>query len=210
MLDVCINLVFEDALSGVVAGKILACAQRRYIVGIRYPGGGFGWIKKRIDGFNHAARGMPYLILTDLDTSECAPVLIKTWLKAPKHPNLLLRVAVREIETWVMGCRDSFAAFLGVQDARIPSNVDDIADPKEFVIRLARRSRKRDIRRDIVPQDGSTARVGPNYNGRLMSFVEKEWNPMVAREYSISLKRAMRALDVFEPVFGVSQNRGKC
>jgi hypothetical protein len=209
MPDICINLVFEDALSGAVANRILATARQRYIVGTHYSSGGFGWIKKRIGGFNHAAKGMPYLVLTDLDTSECAPALIRTWLSVPKHPNLLLRVAVREVEAWVLGCRESFAAFLGVPEAKIPGNVDEIPDPKEFVIRLARRSRKRDIRQDIVPPDGSTAKVGPNYNGRLMSFVDRDWDPQVAGQCSMSLRKTMKALDVFEPVSGFPQNHSK-
>jgi len=210
MPDIYINLVFEDALSTAVIGKTLAASCQRYLVGVRYNSGGFGWIKKRIYGFNNAAKGMPYFVLTDLDTSECAPVLIRQWLGALRHPNLLFRVAVREVEAWVLGCRESFAAFLGVPENRIPSNVDGIQDPKKFVIDLARRSRKRDIRLDIVPQDGSTAKVGPNYNGRLISFVEGQWDPTVAKEHSLSLKKAMEALDVFEPVFGYSQSHSDC
>ena len=159
--------------------------------------GGFGWIKRKIKGFNDAAKGMPYLVLTDLDTSECAPVLIRQWLNSPKHPNLLFRVAVREVETWLLGCRASFAAFLGVPENRIPANVEEIPNPKEFVVNLARRSRKRDIRVDIVPEDGSTAKVGPDYNGRLMCFVETSWDPAVAKVHSLSLRKTIDALDRF-------------
>jgi hypothetical protein len=210
MPDICINLVFEDALSGAVISKILAASRRRYLIGVRYNGSGFGWIKKRIGGFNNAAKGMAYFVLTDLDTSECAPVLIRRWLDAPRHPNLLFRVAVREVEAWVLGCRASFAVFLGVPENRIPINADEVPNPKELVVNLARRSRKKDIRLDIVPQDGSTAKVGPNYNGRLMSFVERYWDPAVAKEGSLSLRKAVEALDAFQPVFGHSQGRGDC
>ena len=212
MPDICIdiNLVFEDALSAAVVDRILAASCQKYSVGFRYISGGFGWIKKRMAGFNNAAKGMPYFVLTDLDTSKCAPLLIEQWLSAPRHPNLLFRVAVREVEAWVLGCRESFAAFLGVADNRIPIDVDQIPDAKEFLVNLARRSRKRDVRQDIVPQEGSTAKVGPNYNGRLISFVEGQWDPDVAKDRSLSLKRAMEALDRFVPVFGSSQNCGDC
>jgi hypothetical protein len=200
MPEICINLVFEDALSGAVIGKILAASRQRYLVGVRYNGGGFGWIKKRIGGFNNAAKGMPYFVLTDLDTSECAPALIRQWLRTPKHSNLLLRVAVREVETWLLGCRGLFAAFLAVPENRIPADVEEIPNPKEFVVNLARRSRKRDIRVDIVPEDGSTAKVGPDYNGRLMHFVETSWDPAVAKVHSPSLRKTIDALDRFRPV----------
>jgi hypothetical protein len=201
MSDICINLVFEDVLSGVVAAKILAASRQRYSIGVRYNAGGFGWIKKRINGFNKAAKGMPYLVVTDLDTSECAPLLITRWLGVPRHPNLLFRIAVREVEAWLLGCREEFSAFLGVPENRIPVKVDEIPNPKELVVNLARRSKKKGIRLDIAPQDRSTARVGPNYNGRLGCFVETKWDPTLAKENSPSLRKMIAALDVFEPSF---------
>jgi len=210
MPEICINLVFEDALSAAVVDRILAASCQKYFVGFRYVSGGFGWIKKKIGAFNNAAKGMPYFVLTDLDTSECAPLLIEQWLNAPRHPNLLFRVAVREVEAWVLGCRESFAAFLGVADNRIPTDVDQIPDAKRFLVNLARRSRKRAVRQDIVPQEGSTAKVGPNYNGRLISFVESHWDPAVAKECSLSLRRTVEALDAFEPVLGHLQSHGDC
>ena len=202
MLETYINLVFEDMLSQTVLCKLLRCSVAASQVGDMHNAGGFGWIKKKIRGFNDAAKGMPYLVLTDLDTSaECAPVLIRQWLNAPKHPNLLFRVAVREVEAWLLGCREPFARFLGVPENRIPAHVEEIPNPKEFVVNLARRSRKRDVRVDIVPEDGSTARVGPDYNGRLMLFVEASWDPAIAKVYSPSLRKTIEVLDAFEPVF---------
>jgi hypothetical protein len=206
MSDIYINLVFEDMLSGAVIGKILATSRQRYLVGVRYNSGGSGWIKKRIDGFNHAAKGMPYFVLTDLDTFECAPVLIRQWLGTPRHPNLLFRVAVREVEAWLLGCRGSFATFLGVPESRIPANVEEIPNPKELVVSLARRSRKRGIREDVAPQDGSTAKVGPDYNGQLISYVESHWDPLIAKEHSPSLQKAIEVIDAFEPVFEDPRN----
>jgi hypothetical protein len=200
MPETYINLVFEDILSETVVRKLLHCAAATYGVGAVHNGGGFGWIKKKIKDFNSAAKGMPYLVLTDLDTCECAPTLIRQWLNTPKHPNLLFRVAVREVEAWLLGCREAFAAFLGVPESRIPADVEAIADPKVFVVNLARRSRKRDVRLDIVPEDGSTAKVGPAYNARLRFFVETSWDPAVAKTRSPSLRRTMNALDVFQPV----------
>ncbi len=181
--------------------KIMSASGQKYTVAVRYNSGGYGWIKRRIGGFNHAAKGMPYFVLTDLDRSECAPVLIRGWLGVPRHPNLLFRVAVREVESWLLGCRESFAAFLGVLSDRIPANVDEIQNPKEFVVSLARRSRRKDLRMDLVPQEGSTARVGPNYNGRLLYFVERHWEPAVAGQNSPSLRRTIEALETFRPVF---------
>jgi len=199
MSDIMINLVFEDSLSGSVLSKLLAHSHRHYVVGHRYDAGGFGWIKKKIDGFNHAAKGMPYLVLTDLDRHKCPPILIEEWLSTTRHPNLVFRVAVREVEAWLLACRDSFAAFLGVPPNRIPLNVEEITNPKEFVVNLARRSRKKNVRVDIAPAPASTAKVGPDYNGRLVYYVENLWDPSVAKENSPSLRKAIEALEVFRP-----------
>jgi len=49
--------------------------------------GGFGYLKKMINGFNNAAKTAPVLVLTDLDMSECPPTLIQNWLKVRKHHN---------------------------------------------------------------------------------------------------------------------------
>lgn len=201
MSDIPINLVFEDALSEAVLHKLLRSSGRSYLIGISYNGHGCGWIKNKIAGFNNAAKGMPYLILTDLDRRECAPSLLREWMRRPRHANLLLRVAVHEVEAWVLGCRAAFAEFLGIAEELIPREVDGIENPKEFVISLARRSRKRNLRVDIVPGVGSTARVGPDYNGRLIRFVEDSWEPEIAQEHSDSLRRARTALAEFTPVW---------
>lgn len=200
MSDIAINVVFEDPLSGSVLQKLLQNSRQCYLVGRRYNSGGYGWIKARINGFNNAARGMSYLVLTDLDQYECPPVLMNEWLTGDKHHNLLFRVAVRQVESWLLGCRSLFAKFLGVRESEIPSCVDEISNAKSFIIDLAKKSSRRQIRSDIVPQRGSTAKVGPDYNGRLISFVENIWDPNIAKEISPSLRKAMEILDEFEPL----------
>ena len=210
MPETCINLVFEDRLSETVLRKLLSCSVVPYRVGRVHNAGGCAWIERRIRDLNHAAKGTPYFVLTDLDTWECAPVLIGQWLGPCRHPNLLFRVAVREVEAWVLGCRESFAAFLGVPVTRIPIHVDEIPNPKEFIVNLARRSKRQDVRRDLVPERGSVAKVGRGYNERLMDYVERHWEPAVARERSPSLRKAMKALDVFEPVLTSPHNSGDC
>jgi len=201
MFDIPINLVFEDRLSGSVLRKLLKNSKRKYLVGFCHNSGGYGWIKKRTDGFNKAAKGMPYLILTDLDRSECAPALLREWRIENRNHNLLFNVAVRQVESWVLACRDRFAEFLGIRTDLIPPSVDDIPNAKKFLIDLVRRSRRRGLRVDIVPKEGSTARVGPDYNGRLAEFVESQWDPEIAKEYPPSLRRTVELLDAFQPVF---------
>jgi hypothetical protein len=199
-----LNLVVEDFLSESVVLKILHESGRPFAVGTRYLGRqGAGYIKKRISGFNQAAKATPFLILTDLDDEMCAPQLLQSWLSEPPSRNLIFRIAVREVEAWLLAHRDGIATFLGIQRDLIPSNVESLGNPKEVLIGLARKSRRGDIRKDIVPPDGSNRVQGPDYNGRLIRFVEESWSPARAMENSQSLSSAAKALASFKPTWSL-------
>lgn len=201
-----IQLVVEDDLSAAVLQKILDDSGRPYAVGTSYIGHGFGYLRRNIRGFNNAAKGTPWLVLTDLDKTRCPPELINTWLPIPRHPNLLFRVAVREVEAWLLADRVGFAGFLGIRRELVPLNADEVVDPKACLINLARRSARRDLRADIVPPAGSTRQIGPNYNGRLISFVRNRWGVSLAAESSPSLKRTLNAVASFVPTWANAQS----
>ena len=199
-----INLAFEDSLSESVLKVLLLGSGRCYEVATLYTGGGFGYLRQRVRGFNNAAKGIPFLLLADLDTAECAPVLVRQWLPAPPHPNLLFRIAVREVESWLVADRENLARFLGIRVELVPFGPDSIPDPKSVLIRLASKSPNRRLRDDIVPRPGSTSKQGPNYNGRLIGFVEHIWDPGVATATSASLRRTVEALASFVPLLADS------
>lgn len=198
MTDIPINLAVEDILSEAVLREMLKQSQRPFSIGRCLNGKGYGYIKRNISGFNHAAKGMPYLILTDLDQEECPLSLILKWLPQPKHPNLIFRVAVKEVEAWLLAHREAFANFIGISVDLIPNQVDEIPDPKQLLINLTRKSKKRNLKNAIVPTKDSTAKIGKDYNGQLIQFVQKHWNVEAAQVHSSSLQRAMTALINFE------------
>jgi len=201
MTDIPINLVFEDTLSEAVLKEMLKQSQRPFSVGNCLNQRGYGKIKKIISGLNYAAKGMPYLVLTDLDKAECPLVIISEWLTQPKHPNLLFRIAVKEVEAWLLAHREAFAEFLGISVSLIPANVDEIPDPKQLLIYLAKKSKKRNLRDAIVPDRNSTAKIGKDYNGQLIQFVQNNWQVEAAQVNSRSLQRAMNALINFQPIW---------
>jgi hypothetical protein len=198
-----LSLVFEDALTESLALKILRTIPTEYATQTIYNRGGNGYIKRTINGFNNGAKGMPYLVGTDLDKYACPSALINDWLKHPKHHNLLIRVAVREAEAWVLADGNAFAEFIGVGASNVPVDVEALPDPKAALIGLVRRSRRKQLRDDICPPPHSTSKIGPNYNARLGGFVSDIWNPAVARLRSRSLDRAMNRLAVFRPQWAV-------
>jgi hypothetical protein len=205
--EVPITLAVEDDLSEHLLRTLLIQTKRNFIVGTVYGKKGSGFLKQKLAAFNNAAKGSAHLLLTDLDNVYCVPTLIEDWFgcrlqefATRRHVNLLFRVAVREVEAWVMADREQFADFLGVSRHLIPDQTDTIPDPKSLLLQLASKSRKRDLRNDIVPRPGDKRKIGPDYNGRLGAFVLSSWRANVASAHSLSLERTWKKLVAFHPV----------
>ena len=194
---VSVDLLVEDVLSEAAATRAVAASMSPLVVGVTHGKQGFGYIKKRIAAFNRAALGSPYFALTDLDEAPCAPGLIQDWLPETPSPNLLFRVAGREVESWLLADRDRFASFIGRPSSQLPPDADAEPDPKAKIISLARRSSKRRIREGVPPRPGTSARIGPAYNDILTQFVYDQWEPREAVNRSDSLKRCIAARDSF-------------
>jgi hypothetical protein len=108
-----------------------------------------------------------------------------------------LRIAVRELEAWLLADPERISGYLGVSVAEIPTDPDSIPDPKHLIVELARKSRRRAIREDMVPIVGSGQPVGPAYTSRMIEFIqnaESGWRPDVAAHNSDSLQRCISAI----------------
>ena len=187
-----LNLAFEDQITEFIMIKLSEYSKKFY-VSHSFSEGGFGYLKKNIKGWNQAAKGCAFFVLTDLDNFPCAPTLIQEWLPLKKHSNLIFRVAVKEIEAWILADIEGFSKFTGVPKANFKEDVEGIADPKVELLRIIRRSRKRYLKEDILPID-QFAKIGPNYNDRLCEFIIKDWDIERAIERSDSLKRTLKSL----------------
>jgi hypothetical protein len=200
MIDIIpIQLAVEDSLSETILRTILRQTGRQFEIGTCYSRHGYGYLKKSIRGFNNAAKGIPFLVLTDLNSYECAPLLIRDWLSIPANANLIFRIAEKEVESWMIADRQAIASFLGVSESLFPIQPDEISDPKQTLINAASRSRKRELRLAITPDLGSTAKIGPDYNGTLARFIFQYWDANRAILLSPSLKRAWDRLIEFYP-----------
>jgi len=206
--EVPITIAVEDDLSEHLLRALLAQTNRNFYIGTVYGKKGAGFLKQKLPAFNNAAKGSGHLVLTDLDACGCVPTLIEEWFGCSlsdypkrKHINLTFRVAVREIEAWVMADRDRFAEFFGLAKNLIPDQTDTIPDPKAHLLKIVSKSRKRSLREDIIPRPGDRRKVGPDYNGRLGEFIQSRWRAEVAISHSSSLARAWNALVVFQPMY---------
>lgn len=193
-----VTLIFEDDLSEAVMTKILMHFSGKYEIYQSYSGNGFGYLKTNIKGFNQASIVNPHFMLTDLDNYDCPVVLKKDWIDFELKSNFIFRIAVREVESWLLADRQGLAKFLNVSLTNFPLNPDLELDPKNTLIQLAKRSKKREIREDIVPIN-KNASIGPNYNGCLTEFVFKNWSIDNAVLQSGSLRRTYEKLRDFIP-----------
>ena len=190
------DLVISAAVEGIVDETVV----RTLIVfagaspGPVYGRQGKSFLRQRINGYNAAAQHSPWMVLVDLDNDhDCAPPLREAWI-AETAQRLCFRIAVREVEAWLLADADRIAEFLGVAGRRVPANPDNLGDPTATMIALARMSRRRDIREDMVPGQGSGRQVGPAYASRLIEFASGSWRPNIAAERSDSLRRAINCL----------------
>jgi hypothetical protein len=174
--------------------KMLSFFSQHLSENVAIPCHGFGKIKRHIDGYNKAARYNPFFVLTDLDTYDCAPALIREWLPCEQNSQLLFRVAVHEIESWLLADKDAFANYFSVNRAIIPLSPDELSDPKKTLLDLVKKSKKRHLRDAIVPID-EYASIGPGYNVEMELYIQDHWNIDNARQLSPSLNKAMRALE---------------
>lgn len=200
-----LTLIIEDVLSEAVARKLLGQANQPYAIAST-----LFWNKdkiiRQINGINQSAKGHVYFVLTDQDTQSRCPPDALAELSAPLHQNLAYRFAVMETEAWLLAHRAAIAKFLSVAANKISAYPETIGKPKEYLVALARNSRSSAIRREIVPAAGSTSRIGPNYNDKLIRFVKENWNVNIASQSSPSLRRAFAKLQSFTPSASIPQS----
>jgi hypothetical protein len=202
-MSIPVNLATEDELSEAVLRRLLDHADRGYAVGAAYGRRGFGYLRATIASWNRAARFVPFVVLTDLDSRPCPGELIDAWLGEPRHPNLVLRVAVREVEAWLLADRSNFAQYLHVSEKWVPEEPDALLDAKAALVDVARRSRSIEVRKRVVPRLSSTATQGREYNACLSEFVRTDWRIREAAAASASLWRTVERLRSFTPVWRV-------
>jgi hypothetical protein len=201
MTPIPINIAVEDLLSEVVAKRLLADSGQAFSVGVVYNRGGYGYLKKTAHGWNNAAKGTPFFLLTDLDYATCPSDLIASWLPNSPHRNFIFRVAVKEVESWLLADRLNFSSFIKVHRTRLPERPDELTDPKATLVTLASKSPLTQVKARLVPRPRTTAKQGRDYNGCLSEFVMTRWVPEEAALNSPSLNRCRKRLAAFRPTW---------
>jgi len=154
-------------------------------------------VDSRIPGLNAGAKhGNPVLVLRDLDKDAvCAPELVKI-LVTERDPNLLLRICVHEMESWLLADREGYADHAGIRISLLPSDPEEIKDPKQLILNLADSGRARKLatfikaKRRLGVQDWA---ILGEWHGE---FAEDKWNIAAAMSSGKvpSLNRAIQAI----------------
>ncbi|MGD9583027.1 MAG: hypothetical protein AB7V26_05050 [Lysobacterales bacterium] len=133
-------------------------------------------------------------LITDLDQSKCAPTLIANWLQDIAQPaGLVFRVAVREIESWIIADHEGLRTLMGTRIRSLPENPDGLSDPKRTLLGIAEKAH-RAVREDLVVRRNAIASQGLGYNARLCEMVRTQWSPTRAAQRSPSLARTRKHL----------------
>lgn len=191
-----VSIACEGMLDGTVI-SVLATAHNLQ-TGAVYDMGGKHRLDARLGGYVNAARFTPWIVQRDLDTdAPCGPELARRLV--PNAPaNLCFIVAVHQVEAWLLADRLAIAAHLRIAEGIVPDSPEALDDAKGVLVGLARRSRSREIRDDIVPDPKSGRRVGRGYTSRLQSFVQQDWNFRRAASVAPSLATLTARMRRFE------------
>ena len=165
-------------------------------VGNRYYRGGKSGVDSKIAGYNNDAMHtkMLWLVLRDLNSDECPPSL-RNKLLSETAPSMCFRIAEKEVESWLMGDRESLAFYFRVSRDLIPLAPEEIDEPKELIVKLAKKSNKREIREGIARKGSTQLDTGPRYTALMREYAQTHWRPEVAAKRSDSLRRAMACIE---------------
>jgi len=188
------DALVEGLIDEAVARRIIVSSGHEF--GVCYGKKGIGYIQQKIQKFNASApRGLMLTLVDFMDTQLfCPPDVVHQWLPH-RHPNMIFRVVVKEIESWLLADRVNFADFLHVSLSRIPANPEQLDDPKQTVVNLARHSRSKHIKEALMPGRATSAPVGKLYASEMISFIQNQWDVRVARGNAPSLNRCMSKLE---------------
>jgi hypothetical protein len=191
-ISIPVTVAVEGPTDTPVARKVLAYLNLD--VGAVHEKNGKLGLDQRLSGYNSAAEYAPWLVLRDLNHDElCPSALIKRLLPKPAA-QMCFRIAVREMETWLIADRETLAEYLSIPISQVPLNPEELNNPKLTLVNLARQSRRRGIRYDFVPAEGISATVGPGYLAGVTEYVTRYWRPEIAAKSCRSLAHCLQAL----------------
>lgn len=188
-----IAIATEDPLSEAIALRLIAEIPTPHFIQFKLGRTGNGYLRSKMSSWCQMAQHQVMLVLTDLDRANCLVEFRDQWLAAEPPQNLLFRIAVREVESWVLADHVAMRTLIGAKGV-FPAAPDELADPKQSLLKLAKSAPKQ-VRADLLKNIGGNLAQGLGYNARLTAWINSEWSPQRAAERSPSLARARLRLN---------------
>jgi hypothetical protein len=104
---------------------------------------------------------------------------------------MVFRVAVREVEAWLLADRPGIANLIGAHVNQVPARPEQLDDPKQHLLQLAKRYARGHLKNDLIRMDGTNIKQGVGYNNVLSEFVLDKWSLDTARQNANSLERTI-------------------
>jgi hypothetical protein len=196
-----IAIATEDQLSETIALRLISEISTPHYITFKLGKGGNGYLRSKMNSWYQMAQQQIVAVLTDLDQANCLVEFRDEWLVAEPPKNLLLRIAVREVESWVLADHVAMRTLIGAKGV-LPAAPDELADPKQSLLILAKNASKK-IRADLLKTVDGNLTQGLGYNARLSAWVNSEWNPQRAADRSPSLARARLRLSEVVSTFAL-------
>lgn len=165
-------------------------------------------IKSKMENFNKFSLVYPVILLSDMDTADCAPLAKSDLMKgmSPQNRNFIINIAVDEAEAWLFADTKGFAKYLGVAEKYIPKSSEqkfgglkkrlEINVPLKSSYYLTHQvivnSNEKELREQIYAPGKSCK--GPEYNPALKPFIKEFWNIEEARKNSYSLEGMIKRI----------------
>ncbi|MDM8357930.1 hypothetical protein [Pandoraea communis] len=189
-------VVGEDELCCVLADALLLHIGLPFEVKQRLVSGGESKFRQKISAMNNVAKNvMPVLMVADADQAACVVEQRNLWLPENPSKRLAMRLAVKEAEAWILADHVGFSTFANVSRDIFPARPEDENDPKQTLLGIVKRCKRRDLREEMLPIKGATSPVGLGYNIHMNDFVKNYWNAERAAHRAPSLARAIPRIE---------------
>lgn len=190
-----IYIATEDILSETVAERLVHESTRNLQIAVRVRRNGNAYLKSKFPELLKTSAKIPVFLITGLDNIQCPVELIKNWTQnTPAPPGMIMRVAVREVESWILADRDGFSGYTGIPVEKMALNPDALSDPKRVRLNLVKRYARKRIKESLLPSKSSSSKIGWKYNAVLCQFARDVWSVDRAVRHSVSLRRAVNRL----------------
>lgn len=200
MSPVDVDYIGEGRSDDAIARRLIEAAGGRAATAYRgaRKGSGKQDLDRRLRGLNAgvASGGRLTLVLRDLDQDAVCPLALLANLLPDRQPRLLLRIAVRTAESWLVADAQAYAKYCGLQVGHLPSSPESVFQLKNRMIQSADSDRAPKLARHLADtrQRGVAdwAAMGEWHS----NFAEGPWNPERAAHSnrSPSLGRALARL----------------